>query len=111
MSTGFNREYSENPPDYDQIKSLKGMTLVEFGAPWCGHCQSAEPWVEQALAVCETIRHIKVFDGKGKYLGRQFKVKRWPTLIVLQNGSEIARCIRPQSSQDIVDLLHQSTKT
>ncbi len=47
------------------------------------------------------MRHIKVEDGKGKPLGRSFRVKLWPTLVYLENGVENGRVVRPNSQAEI----------
>jgi thioredoxin 1 len=47
------------------------------------------------------VRHIKVEDGKGRPLGRSFKVKLWPTLIYLENGREVGRVVRPNNVDEI----------
>jgi len=48
-----------------------------------------------------TVRHIKIEDGKGRPLGRSFKVKLWPTLVYLENGAEVGRVVRPNSVGEI----------
>ena len=107
---GFNPPYTENAPTLEQVKALTGNTILEFGAPWCGHCQAAEPAIEEVLNESTElnqikIHHIKLYDGKGKPLGRAYKVKLWPTLILLQNGVEIARLVRPTSANEIRQLV------
>jgi thioredoxin 1 len=47
------------------------------------------------------VRHIKVEDGKGKPLGRSFRVKLWPTLIYFEHGAEQGRVVRPESGAQI----------
>jgi thioredoxin 1 len=42
-----------------------------------------------------------VEDGKGKPLGRSFRVKLWPTLVLIQKGREVGRVVRPNSEADI----------
>jgi thioredoxin 1 len=41
------------------------------------------------------VRHIKVEDGRGKPLGRSFRVKLWPTLVFLKDGTRMAQAARP----------------
>jgi thioredoxin 1 len=41
------------------------------------------------------VRHIKIEDGKGKPLGRSFRVKLWPTLVFLRDGRVIQQVARP----------------
>lgn len=102
---GFNPEYSSPEPAPDEIRELGGPALLEFGAPWCGHCKAAGPAVQKALAAYPDLPHIKVHDGKGQPLGRTFGVKRWPTLILLRDGAETERLVRPRESAAIEDAL------
>lgn len=105
MQIGFNLEYTEESPSLDEINSLKGMAILEFGAPWCGHCQASCNALEEVMKSHSELIHIKVFDGKGKRLGRQFGVKLWPTLILLRDGQEVARIVRFTSVDEIHELL------
>lgn len=97
---GFNPNYSEQAPSIDEINAMQGLAILEFGTSWCEHCQAASPAVKEVLSN-ESFSHIKVMDGKGKILGRLFKVKLWPTLILLKDGSEIARVVRPVSASEV----------
>ncbi len=101
----FNPEYSEQSITIDDIHALSGYAILEFGAPWCGHCQAARPFVKRVINE-KAIQHLKVLDGKGKRLGRQFKIKLWPTLILLKDGKEVARRVRPTSIEEISSLFN-----
>ncbi|ANN66608.1 thioredoxin family protein [Bordetella bronchialis] len=90
-------------PSRDAVDAMKGAAVLEFGANWCPICQGAQPIIKQALARHADVRHIKVEDGKGKPLGRSYKVKLWPTLIFLRDGQEIARLVRPDNLRAIED--------
>lgn len=105
--TGFNPEYSQQAPRLTQLADLIGDAILEFGAPWCGHCQAAQAAVEQVLTEHSDLPHIKVYDGKGKVLGRAFRVKLWPTLILLRNGKEVARVVRPLHVQEMKQLIEK----
>lgn len=89
------------PPTREAVEQFGGATVLEFGTPWCGHCQRAQPLIEQALEDEAAVAHIKVEDGPGARLGRSFGVKLWPTLIFLRDGKEVARLVRPQDAQSI----------
>ena len=84
-----------------QVDALPGPTLLEFGANWCGHCQAAQPAIREALADHPGLDHRKIEDGPGRRLVRSFRVKLWPTLILLGDGQEIARTVRPATVDDI----------
>lgn len=107
LVSGFNPTYVEEQLTPEQVINLPGDVLLEFGAPWCGHCIAAQPAVEASMEETPALAHIKVYDGKGKKLGRAFRVKLWPTLILLRDGKELARVVRPLTKQDLHDLQKQ----
>ncbi|MBB1274542.1 MULTISPECIES: thioredoxin family protein [Psychromonas] len=108
--TGFAPDYQEETVTFEEISELTGDAIIEFGAPWCAHCQAAAGAIQQALTehsltAQSVLPHIKVYDGKGKKLGRAFKVKLWPTLILLRDGKEVDRLVRPLSADQVRQLI------
>ena len=97
--------YEAVEPARNEIDALAGPAVVEFGAPWCGHCIAAQPLLAAALARHPSVRHIKIEDGSGRPLGRSFRVKLWPTLVFLRDGVEVARVVRPTDADAIAGLL------
>jgi thioredoxin 1 len=100
--------YEAEPPQ-DAVEKLPGPAVIEFGTNWCGYCKAAQPLIEAAFAGHENVRHIKVEDGKGRPLGRAYRVTLWPTLIFLRDGAEIARVVRPTDSRVISESLAKIT--
>jgi len=88
-------------PTRSEIDELRGRTVLEFGASWCPICQHARPLIDRALAEHPSVRHLWIEDGKGKPLGRSFRVKLWPTLVFLQDGRELARVVRPREASEL----------
>jgi len=99
--------YTEVEPKREEVEAMPGPTLIEFGTPWCGHCRRAQPLIAEALSAHASVRHIKVADASGKRLGRSFKVKLWPTLVFLRDGKEVAKLVRPGSTEEIEEALSQ----
>jgi thioredoxin 1 len=45
------------------------------------------------------VRHIWVEDGKGRPLGRSFRVKLWPTLVFMRDGQVVKQVARPDPEE------------
>lgn len=93
--------YAYPEPLRSDVDALAGVTLLEFGAPWCPHCIGAQPLLAAVLAAHDDVRHLKVEDGPGRALGRSFRIKLWPSLLLLRDGTERGRVVRPESQQQI----------
>lgn len=87
-------------PPRAEVEAGPGWLLLEFGTDWCGHCVAAQP-VVKGFVEKHDLDHRKVEDGKGRPLGRAFTVKLWPTLVLLRDGQEVARVVRPTAAGDL----------
>jgi thioredoxin 1 len=88
-------------PTREEVDALTGPTMLEFGASWCGYCKAAQPDITAVVARHPEAAHLKIEDGKGKPLGRSFRVKLWPTLVLMDQGREVGRVVRPNSESEI----------
>lgn len=96
--------YAAEPPR-TEVDATPGALVLEFGDDFCGICSAARPAIEQALAARPGVRHLKIADGRGRPLGRSFGIKLWPTLVLLQDGREVWRLVRPMAVEPIAQAL------
>jgi thioredoxin 1 len=93
-------------PSRSEVDALPGLTVLEFGTEWCGHCRAAQTAIHHALSQLPQWQHLKVEDGPGRALGRSYRVKLWPTLILLREGQEVGRVVRPTAEPEVLSALH-----
>ena len=103
--SGYATHYLYTEPARADVDARAETLLLEFGAPWCGHCQAAQPAIAAALAGHPALVHNKVEDGPGRRLGRSYRVKLWPTLIFLRDGQEVERLVRPTQAAEVAAAL------
>lgn len=97
--------YATTQPERSDVDKFTGAVALDFGTNWCGICQGAAADIETAFTQTPAVRHVKVEDGPGRPLGRSYRVKLWPTIVVLKDGVEVARVVRPGSAQEVADAL------
>lgn len=74
---------------FDQHLKDNKHTLVEFYAPWCGHCKKLTPEYEKAAVELKgKVALAKVDATEEKEISSKYNVKGFPTLVWFEDGKE-----------------------
>jgi len=79
-----------NADNFDSAVQDAELMLVEFYAPWCGHCKTLAPQYSAAAALLQPLgvklAKVNADAEENKPLAGRFEVKGYPTLKVFRNG-------------------------
>lgn len=95
---------------FDSVVNDKDIMLVEFYAPWCGHCKKLAPeYAKAAKRMKENdppVPFAKVDATAESDLGTRYEVKGYPTLKVFRKG-EAHDYDGPRDEEGIVNYMKQ----
>jgi thioredoxin 1 len=105
----MSKPYETAQPERSAVDAMPGVVAVDFGTNWCGYCKAAEQDIADAVSSVPGVAHVKAEDGPGRPLGRSFRVKLWPTVVVMKDGQEVARVVRPAGADELRKALADAT--
>jgi len=75
----------------EAIENKKSSVLVVFGSDWCGNCIKLKDEIDQINLEDYVVCIVDV--EKRKDLGKEYKVRSYPTSIIMKNKKEVSRKI------------------
>ncbi len=82
--------YVLNRDTFAHFVMPKDLVLVEFYAPWCGHCKRLEPEYSKAAKILKEktpgVVLAKVDASKETELAKEYMVQGFPTLTLFRKG-------------------------
>jgi len=100
--------------NFDENIKANPITLVEFFAPWCGHCKALAPnYAKAATALKGTAVLASVDCTDQRDLCSRFGVQGFPTLKVFRNTADIsspAEYMGGRTDKDIIKYMQKQTE-
>lgn len=101
---------SEN---FTDTMNAADIILVEFYAPWCGHCKNLAPEYERAARVLKDLPNpvvlAKIDATVEKELAEKYKATGYPTLLIFRKGKKY-RYEGPRDERGIISYMKDQAK-
>ncbi|XP_029430696.1 protein disulfide-isomerase A3 [Rhinatrema bivittatum] len=92
--------------DFESVTKQYSLLLVEFFAPWCGHCKRLAPEYESAATRLKgTVSLAKVDCTANSNTCTKYGVSGYPTLKIFRDGEESGAYDGPRTADGIVSQL------
>ncbi|WOK94596.1 protein disulfide-isomerase-like [Canna indica] len=98
--------------NFSETVAKHPFIVVEFYAPWCGHCKRLAPEYEKAASILSksdspvVLAKVDANEDANKELASKYEIKGFPTLKIFRNGGDIIQEYKgPREADGIVEYL------
>ena len=104
-----NKVIELNDRDFEaQVEQGKGITVVDFWAPWCGPCRMVAPVIEQlAGEYAGRVSFAKVNVDDAQETAARYGIRSIPTIGVFKDGEAVDGVVGAVPKQHLAKLIEQ----
>ena len=86
----------------------KGVTLVDFNAPWCKPCRAQEPIINALKKIYRGVANVAMLNiDENREIAFKLGIQSIPTIIIYKDGMEMNRFIGLQKNETLVKALQR----
>ncbi|KAI9201548.1 hypothetical protein LWI28_025185 [Acer negundo] len=102
--------------NFTDVVSKNNFVVVEFYAPWCGHCKKLAPEYEKAASILSShdpkivLAKVDANEEVNKALATEHEIKGFPTLKIFRDGGKAVQEYKgPREADGIVAYLKKQS--
>lgn len=82
-----------NVMNESEISASGGITVVKFGATWCGPCKMMAPTLDKLVNEFPGVNFLSVDVDANSAIAKKYGVRSVPTLLFMKDGQEVQRVV------------------
>jgi thioredoxin 1 len=95
--------------DQFQTTVAKGVTLVDFWAPWCGPCKMIAPILDELAGELQgKAKIVKINVDDNPVVAGQFGIMSIPTLLLFKDGKKVDQKVGGQPKPQLKAFIEQA---
>jgi thioredoxin 1 len=89
-----------------QDSVARGVTVVDFWAPWCGPCRMLGPVLDEVVSeFTGKVNLIKINVDDNQALAERFGIASIPTILIFKDGKMVDKKVGGQSKLQLKQLI------
>ena len=97
-----------NDNNFDEVRKLDKLTLVDFFATWCMPCQMQSEVLEKIdTSRGNDLEIVKINVDESPEISNEFEIESIPTLVFMKDGKFLKKVVGFRSEQEVLDLLNE----
>ena len=87
----------------------KTLTVVKFGATWCGPCKMLERTISEIEPTLENVEFYGVdVDEADEALIERFQIQSVPVLLFFNEGLQVDRVLGARGKSDLLEIINKN---
>ena len=97
-----------NDNNFDEVRKLDKLTLVDFFATWCMPCQMQSEVLEKIdTSRGNDLEIVKINVDESPEISNEFEIESIPTLVFMKDGKFLKKVVGFRSEQEVLELLNE----
>ena len=98
-----------NNDEFNEIINSSNLTVVKFGAEWCGPCKMMNTTIETIENEFNKVNFVEVDveEGSNDDIVSRFNIRNIPVLIFMKNGNTLSKSVGAISKDILIEKIRE----
>lgn len=98
-----------NNDEFNEIINSSNLTVVKFGAEWCGPCKMMNTTIETIENEFNKVNFVEVDveEGSNDDIVSRFNIRNIPVLIFMKNGDTLSKSVGALAKNVLIEKIKE----